>query len=355
MATELSETKFLYNSISQTIKNEYLDVRQLEFGSKLNYIWSFFSVDEDSHINNKNAISFDITIEKMSPDKQFYKYSIKHVNEENHYEDKYLFLHYILDERSEIEKNNIEEEISQKLRKSKSFVINNSNSYVNEHFLFTVSEKGIALCSYDKDVKYGLNRHSRFLTLYLLAIAYNIKIEQFLEEGAQIYKIYRQKKDDKDANGIKDIIDFRESIYAFDLQYFFENPVKIDRYEAYIVWEVIAECYKVKHRHDEIKAQVLSLTEIIVKNKDQVIQEYEKEQQHKVEKAKQMEKSFQNRISLIGLLVAIVPIMIELIESYAGLRTYKNIILLSILLGFVVIFFGMFINSKIKEKRIKDI
>lgn len=91
------------------------------------------------------------------------------------------------------------------------------------------------LCSYDKNEKQGKTRNSRFLTLYLLAIVYNLKMEKFLEDGDKIYKNYINKKEENSLEGISEIIEFRESIYAFDLQYFFENPIKIDKYESYIV------------------------------------------------------------------------------------------------------------------------
>ena len=106
-------------------------------------------------------------------------------------------------------------------------------------------------------------------------------------------------------------------------------------------------------RHEEVKNQVLSLTEIIVKNKDQELQKYEKELQ--MEKANKIEKSFQNRISLIGLFVAVVPIVIALIDSVDMLNNHKTIMLFLLLLLCVAIFFVMFINSRIKEKKIKEI
>ncbi len=336
MSQENVSTKVLYKSLSQTINNEYIDVNK-----KMEYVWTFFNKDiNEKNTHNQNSIEFNIKISKINENKEYYKYDIKHINSDDTEDDKYIFLHYILESKSDIENYNLEEEISKHLRKSKSFEINDDNSYRNDYFLFAVSEKGIALCSYDKDARFGKTRHSRFLTLYLLAIAYNLKIEQFLEDGAEIYKNYISKKDDKNMDGIKDIIDFRESIYAFDLQYFFENPVKIDRYEAYMLWEIIAKCYRIKHRHDEIKNQVLSLTEIIVKNKDQELKKYENERKQ--------------QISIIGLLVSIVPIIIELVESVTWLRTYKNIILLIILFGLSSIFFYMFVHSKHREQKIKQ-
>lgn len=106
-------------------------------------------------------------------------------------------------------------------------------------------------------------------------------------------------------------------------------------------------------RHEEVKNQVLSLTEIIVKNKDQELQKYEKELQ--MEKSNKIEKSFQNRISLIGLFVAVVPIVIALIDSVDMLNNHKTIMLFLLLLLCVAIFFVMFINSRIEEKKIKEI
>lgn len=264
-------------------------------------------------------------------------------------------MHYILNDTNDIGTYNLEEEISKHLRRSRPFTINEDNSYSKENFLFAVSEKGIVLCSYDKNEKQGKTRNSRFLTLCLLAIAYNIKMEKYLEDGAKIYKNYIDKKEENSLEGISEIIEFRESIYAFDLQYFFENPVKIDKYESYIVWSIISKCYKVMVRHEEVKNQVLSLTEIIVKNKDQELQKYEKEKELQMEKANKIEKSFQNRISLIGLFVAVVPIVITLIDSVEILKKHNTLMLILLLLLCVATFFVMYINSKIKKKKIKAI
>lgn len=74
-----------------------------------------------------------------------------------------------------------------------------------------------------------------------------------------------------------------------------------------------------------------------------------------MEKANKIEKSIQNRISLIGLFIAVVPIVIALIDSVDMLNNHKTIMLFLLLLLCVAIFFVMFINSRIKEKKIKEI
>ena len=57
-----------------------------------------------------------------------------------------------------------------------------------------------------------------------------------------------------------------------------------------------------------------------------------------MEKANKIEKSIQNRISLIGLFIAVVPIVIALIDSVDMLNNHKTIMLFLLLLLCVAIF-----------------
>lgn len=84
MGKENISTQFLSNTISQTINNELIDVNE-----KLEYTWTFFNRDinkENTH--NRKYIEFNINIEKLENEKEYYKYNIKHTNEDNIEDDK---------------------------------------------------------------------------------------------------------------------------------------------------------------------------------------------------------------------------------------------------------------------------
>ena len=93
-----------------------------------------------------------------------------------------------------------------------------------------------------------------------------------------------------------------EEIHAFDLQFFFENPIKMDRYQTYNLWNIIATNYNVKAKHDEIKSQVLSLAKIISRNREK--------------KQLLLEKKFQTRVTKLGIVIAIIPIILAVPIPY---------------------------------------
>lgn len=210
--------------------------------------------------------------------------------------------------------------ISEEFRDAKTFKPDETNSYETSYFHFMISEKGFAV--YKKPSYYNKNKSKtnddqennensqnevkekdtadqvfyRILMMYLLALAYNQKMDKLSNLMAAIYV----RKQDNNL-----LEKFMESIHAFDLQFFFENPVKMDRYQTYNLWQIIAKNYNVKAKHDEIKSQVLALADIISRNK-------EKEQVL-------LEKKFHKKVSRYAILLAAIPIILEIPIPYSRL------------------------------------
>lgn len=258
-------------------------------------------------------------------DRDYILYNLFYENDKIYIKNKEL----ISDEDNEIKIENIDiEQVSNDLRGYSTLRANNANSYLGRGFFFIICERGFAIS--DFNTKVNIRRFHNFVILFLLAIAYNLKMDDFLIQGAEVYNKHR--------DNIEEISDLQESIYAFNLQYFFENPVKIDRHQLYAIWSIISKNYNIKTKHDEVNTQVLELTNLLENRKSQ---------------------AFNKNISLIGIVLAIAPILIDIAnlyikESYIFKRfvAYSLIIILLIL---IITTFGYipkllnFIGKKLKS------
>ena len=280
METNNNQYKFFYDSVKNGIVKDY--------GNSINDVtYSFF---------NQIKISTDSVTYYINGGIEKTKINIKILGSDNIV---YKAIFYDGPVETSI--------ISEEFRDSKSFQPNDTNSYETSYFHFMISEKGFAVYKkinfYAKNQQKSNNENSeedikneqkdtadqvfyRILVMYLLALAYNHQMDKLSNLMAKIYS--------KKANN-KLLENFVESIHAFDLQYFFENPVKMDRYQTYNLWKIIAENYNIKTKHDEIKSQVLSLAEIISRNK---------------------EIRFHKKITRLGILLAAIPIIIEIPIPY---------------------------------------
>ena len=95
--------------------------------------------------------------------------------------------------------------------------------------------------------------YKKSLYCYLLALAYDQKSRDLLLAAITAF----------DSGDNKRMIDARNDIYAFDLKYFFENPVNVSVYETYELWKFAERTLSVKSKHDEIRQQVAELATII--------------------------------------------------------------------------------------------
>ncbi len=223
--------------------------------------------------------------------------------------------------------------VSTIIRGSETFKITKENSLFEKHLFFAICEKGCVLCDiYDND-----ERLNRITVLFMLAVAYNTKTEYFLEH---CYNTYSKNKSDTN-----EIIKFRESIYEFSLKYFFELPVKEEKYETINIWLLIANALYVKQKYNEINKQVLDLTKIIVQNQEKEARERnEKSQQDK----QAQDSKIQNNIAIIGLVIAFAPLIMDffnLIVDTCVSFEYNKII--KLIIQFILIIFGILTVIKI--------
>lgn len=217
----------------------------------------------------------------------------------------------ISDKDNEIKIENIDiKQISNDLRGYSTLIANNANSYLGRGFFFIICERGFVIS--DINTKVNVRRFHNFVILFLLAIAYNLKMDDFLIQGAEVYNKHR--------DNIKEISDLQESIYAFNLQYFFENPVKIDRHQLYTIWSIIAKNYSIKTKHDEVNTQILELTNLLENRKSQ---------------------AFNKNISLIGMALAFAPIAIELVNVIFKGNEQVDKMFAGYIVGYILIF-GLF-------------
>jgi hypothetical protein len=183
--------------------------------------------------------------------------------------------------------------ISQILRNSNTLEISEKNSYDNPDIKVVFGENGFVLCS-----KLNIDAEEKFervILLFLVAMAYNLKVQTLLQDVSLSYK-----------NGsYKEMIKKRDEIYAFDLNCFFANPVKPNRHQVYEIWNVIAKVYDTKNKHDEIKSQVIDLAN--------VIEIQYKEKQEKIEKTKEKRLSIFLAIIAAASLISVINDFMDLI------------------------------------------
>lgn len=140
------------------------------------------------------------------------------------------------------------ETISQTLRGSKTLKLNDANTFASDDVKAVFAEKGAWVYS-----KMGDKHFDRFVSLYLLAQAYNLHSERQLENVAKAY----------DSKQLAKMRDLKESTLAFDVRYYFSNPVVIDRHQARQIWCLLAGLFEVAQLHDEIKSQIQDLSDAI--------------------------------------------------------------------------------------------
>lgn len=145
-----------------------------------------------------------------------------------------------------------DEDISKTLRGSRTLKLTEKNTYTNANDIkVIICERGFMWCNisqYD-----STPRFYKTIILFLVALAYNRKSTQILNNVATSYK----------NKSHKEMIKARNEIYDFDLNCFFENPVKQDRHQQYNIWIIIEKNYHVINTHNEIESQVINLANVI--------------------------------------------------------------------------------------------
>lgn len=271
------------------------------------------SETKDNSEENNNSVNNIIDEE----DRKYILYNLFYGNKDVYL--KYQKSSYNENEDDNVNIENIDiEQISNDLRGYSTLKASNTNSYIGKSFFFIICERGFVVYDIWTDVR----RYHNIAILFLLAIAYNLKMDDFLKNGAELYNKHRYD--------IEKIIELQESIHAFNLQFFFGTPVKMDRHRLCSLWNIIAENYNIKTKHDEVNTQVLELTKLLENRKSQ---------------------TFNTNIALIGIILAVAPFVIEITKFFikesdiAG----KLIVYLSTIIIAIITLMRSFIWRKIKN------
>lgn len=353
--------KFLYDSLAQDIqlceKTELIRTGSLKNKQKFSY--KFFINNKDLDEVRKDIV-INIQVDKIESS-QYYcsvvEYLKLQITSTSFPEDVY---YAIYDGRYDTEKQINKEKLSEEIRTSRTFIINGQNSYETKHTFFVVGDRTFILCSKkrleeinESSQKYNkqtIDKFDRFLLLFLLALAYNARMDAFLKDSLDIYNTYKSENTNLSDTIYKRIIDFREYVYFFNLKYFFEFPVKQDRHELFKIWELISNTYLVKQKHDEINAQVSALTKVITLNQNEKKLEEEKVYQNKMQKR---DKEFEKNIAFTGMALAFAPIAIELVKLFltdeGSVETREVLAYIFIILLILLTLFHSIIYRTIKE------
>lgn len=214
--------KFLYESVSDKI-TYYNDKenKNIEVYSLFDFHFLVIKSEEKETAENKNCYGFM----ELSKNENYTAYYFNTVQ--------------------------TDEEISKMLRNSNTLKVSNQNCYDNDDIKVVFAEKGFVLCN--KFKAEAKDKFDRTIVLFILALAYNQKVEKLLQDVSTAY----EKK------SYEDMIRLRDEIHAFDLSCFFYNPVKQNRPQPYTQWNLISQNYDVQIKHDEIKSQVGDLAGVI--------------------------------------------------------------------------------------------
>ena len=161
-----------------------------------------------------------------------------------------LFAYYI--ELSDYEKLS-DKDKSLLLRDSTTFKETESNTYDGSNIKVVFTEKGfLYLAKYDNQ----FDHFKRVRLLFLLSQAYNLYTEKLINDISYFYSIDNYRK----------MIDLRKTIYVFDLNCFFFNPVPYKYHQLNILWSYISNIYFINQKHDEMKSQMEDLVNLIELN-----------------------------------------------------------------------------------------
>lgn len=145
------------------------------------------------------------------------------------------------------------------------------------------------------------------LQIYALAMAYNIKTDEFINKMEKAYK----------RNILKEMCEVRDEIYEFNFLYYFENPISLNSFFYVRIWEYFVKFLRVKEKHNEMKTQISELVNIIeMRKKEEQAKIEAKEKEEQAQKDKEREIKFTRigiAIALISLLATIFSIIMPLV------------------------------------------
>lgn len=175
-----------------------------------------------------------------------------------------------------------DESISKTLRGSTTLKINDTNSLDLKDIKVVLSERGFLFCNKlykDKE------KFDNTIFLYILSIAYNIKINVFFQQVLQNY----------DENSYDKLIETKREFFEFNLNCFFYNPIIKRHHQKCSIWNLMSSYYDIKTNHEEIKTQMLDLIDLV-------------ENQQKTKQDKDFKK-FEMKMIRIGIFIAVLSLV----------------------------------------------
>lgn len=229
------KVNFLYDSIIDNIYFYELDQNRR--------VYCFFDV-YFLVISTDLNITFDKNKNVESKNK-LYKYH----NEADFKECEEYFAYYMSDK-------NGEDIASMAIRNSKTLKANGKNSYDNYDIKAIFDARAfVILYKFNQDD----SKFYRQVILFILGIAYNKKMLEFLND---VYTSYKNKD-------INKMVATRDDFLGYDLSVYFTNPVKPQSHQTYEIWGRISDVLAIKNTHNEIKSQISDLVQVIYnKRKD---------------------------------------------------------------------------------------
>ena len=224
------DLKFLHNGIKDNIYFYTLD------NSK--QIYCFFDI-YFLIINDSLDISFDKNKNKENKDKLYNKYQ-----KGTDFEKCEEYVAYYINEKDG------DEIASMAIRNSKTLRPNKKNSYDNDDIKAIFDARAFAVLYKFKQDK---SKFLRLLRLFILGIAYNKKMLEFLDS---VYVAHKNQD-------INKMITIRDNFLAYDLAIYFTYPVKPESHQTYEIWQRISDMLVIKNTHNEIKSQISDLVQVI--------------------------------------------------------------------------------------------
>lgn len=231
------------------------------------------------------------------------------------------------------ESNDSNEELRRKrlsliLRGNETLTIEKSNQFKCSRYTVIFDGKGIAIIFKDTVNKSEEKEIREHITiLYLLCITYIHKDMNFINEiNKQVmwyeYGKLSNKQRKRILKNYEEVNELRTAILFFDCKYYFKNPVKINRNDYYLLWNHLSDFFHVHELHNEIKEKCFRLTDFLemyyreLRIEYQIKQEKEEENNKELlEKQKEINQTFQTKMSWGGLIIGICSLWTSVIST----------------------------------------
>ena len=168
--------------------------------------------------------------------------------------------------------------ISEDIRNSKTYSSTELNTLSHKNYNLYLFESGMAVYEKFKTEKFyntnsgdnplntqkisNVDFFNKALVLRYLTLAYNDINEILKDKSILIHKDFFKSKRNNKAK-FKMLENLYQSLYSFNLEFYFSNPVKFENYESSTIWPHFREFYQVDNLHEENSRQVSDLLNAI--------------------------------------------------------------------------------------------